>query len=64
MKAWRGLVVALGFGLCALVADVAWAQSGYPSHPVRIVVPTVAGGTVDVVIRTDVHCAAPAAPTL
>jgi tripartite-type tricarboxylate transporter receptor subunit TctC len=47
----RMLVAATAFGLVVQATDIAHAQSSYPSHPVRIVVPTVAGGTVDVVTR-------------
>jgi tripartite-type tricarboxylate transporter receptor subunit TctC len=41
-------VVTLGLGL---QAGAAVAQSTYPNRPVKIIVPTVAGGTVDVVTR-------------
>jgi tripartite-type tricarboxylate transporter receptor subunit TctC len=50
MNAFWALVAVIGLGLGGPALDSAWAQS-YPSHPVRIVVPTVAGGTVDVVTR-------------
>jgi tripartite-type tricarboxylate transporter receptor subunit TctC len=46
------------FGLLAFVAltaglpaSAAHAQSAYPNRPVRVIVPTAAGGTVDVVTR-------------
>src|SRR5215475_6800044 len=39
------LVIAIGF------VTAAQAQQPYPSRPVKIIVPTVAGGTVDVVTR-------------
>src|SRR6476660_3240061 len=42
------LLAAVGFGL--LAATQAHPQ-GYPSRPVKIIVPTVAGGTVDVITR-------------
>jgi tripartite-type tricarboxylate transporter receptor subunit TctC len=42
------LIAAAGLGVIA--ASHAQAQ-GYPSRPVRIIVPTVAGGTVDVITR-------------
>jgi len=41
------LAAALAFGACA-----ASAQSGYPDHPLRIVVPQPAGGGFDFVART------------
>src|SRR5258707_5975714 len=47
------LLAAVGFSL--LAATQAQAQGhpsqGYPSRPVKIIVPTVAGGTVDVITR-------------
>jgi tripartite-type tricarboxylate transporter receptor subunit TctC len=45
----RGLLIAMS-GLGLIVATQAQAQS-YPSRPVKIIVPTVAGGTVDVITR-------------
>src|SRR5262249_44754603 len=39
------LVIAIGF------VTAAQAQQPYPSRPVKIIVPTVAGGTVDVITR-------------
>ncbi|MGO4331770.1 tripartite tricarboxylate transporter substrate binding protein [Cupriavidus sp. 2TAF22] len=36
----------------ALCAAGAWAQSGYPNRPIRIIVPWPAGGGVDTVTRT------------
>lgn len=39
-------------GLCAaLVAGSAWAQGGFPSKPIRLVVPFAAGGSVDAFSR-------------
>src|SRR5882724_9968349 len=45
----RNLVLAAA-GLVLIVATQAQAQS-YPNRPVKIIVPTVAGGTVDVITR-------------
>jgi tripartite-type tricarboxylate transporter receptor subunit TctC len=42
------LVATAGLGLIAATRAQA---EGYPSRPVRIIVPTVAGGTVDVITR-------------
>src|SRR5580658_9133849 len=47
MNISRALILTLA--LCG--PSAAAAQSAYPAHPLRIVVPTVAGGTVDVVTR-------------
>jgi tripartite-type tricarboxylate transporter receptor subunit TctC len=44
--------IALTAVALALTAGGAWAQSGYPNRPVRIIVPWPAGGGVDVVTRT------------
>src|ERR1700730_17860824 len=45
----RSLLIAVA-GLGLFAAAPAQAQS-YPNRPVRIIVPTVAGGTVDVITR-------------
>lgn len=44
--------IALTAVALALTAGGAWAESGYPNRPVRIIVPWPAGGGVDVVTRT------------
>ena len=43
------LIVAAGVG--SILAPAAQAQDRYPNRPVKIIVPTVAGGTVDVITR-------------
>jgi tripartite-type tricarboxylate transporter receptor subunit TctC len=44
------LAAMAAFGLCLTAPAVVFAQS-YPARPVKIIVPTVAGGTVDVLTR-------------
>ena len=43
------LIVAAGVG--SILTPAAQAQDRYPNRPVKIIVPTVAGGTVDVITR-------------
>ena len=43
------MIVAAGVG--SILAPAAQAQDRYPNRPVKIIVPTVAGGTVDVITR-------------
>src|SRR5688572_591399 len=45
LKSFRALV------LCCLAPTLAFAQSGYPSKPVRLIVPFAAGGSTDIVAR-------------
>jgi tripartite-type tricarboxylate transporter receptor subunit TctC len=40
--------------LCSVASGVAWAQA-YPSRPIKIIVPFLAGGTVDIVARQIGH---------
>ena len=47
LRTLRGLVVAL-----ILVPFAAWAQTPYPSKPIRIIAPFPPGGAVDIVART------------
>src|SRR6266852_9506624 len=48
-RALLAFTVAVGLG--STVAPPAPAQERYPNRPVKIIVPTVAGGTVDVITR-------------
>ena len=43
------LIVAAGVG--SILTPAAQAQDRYPNRPVKIIVPTVAGGTVDLITR-------------
>jgi len=45
------LAFAVAVGLGVMVSPPAQAQDRYPNRPVKIIVPTVAGGTVDVITR-------------
>ena len=49
-RALPAFVVAAGLGLVVSLPP-AQAQDRYPNRPVKIIVPTVAGGTVDVITR-------------
>lgn len=63
MKQRTGIVRVMGFALPALwsICGIAAAQDGFPSRPVRLVVPVEAGGATDVQAR---HFAAEWAPRL
>nr|WP_306265556.1 tripartite tricarboxylate transporter substrate binding protein [Pararhizobium sp. IMCC3301] len=47
----RFLTRILGLSLAGLISTAAYAQSDYPSEPLRIIVPTDAGGSVDALAR-------------
>lgn len=49
---WFAFSFAVGIGLAAIAASPARAQAGFPSHPVRIIVPFSAGGSTDLVARS------------
>jgi tripartite-type tricarboxylate transporter receptor subunit TctC len=53
MKKWEvlKLAIALTVGAAAGVPVLAAAQDGYPNKPIRVVVPFLAGGSIDLVIR-------------
>ena len=38
-------------GVLGLVADVGFAQSSYPSQPIRVIIPLAPGGAIDVMVR-------------
>ena len=48
---FRSRFLVLCAALAALPAAQAWAQAGYPSKPVRVIVPSSAGGGTDIVAR-------------
>ena len=59
MRSLAAGMIALAIGICAPATwNAAWADS-YPSRPVKIIVPTPAGGPVDAVARVLAHALAP-----
>ena len=47
----RQLTLSLATTVAGLASPHVWAQSGFPSKPIKIVVPFPAGGTTDIVAR-------------
>ena len=47
----RQLALSLAATVAGLASPSVWAQSGFPSKPIKIVVPFPAGGTTDIVAR-------------
>src|SRR5262252_2883401 len=54
-----GTIAACAIGLCALATWNAAGADPYPARPVKIIVPTPAGGPVDAVARVLAHALAP-----
>jgi tripartite-type tricarboxylate transporter receptor subunit TctC len=50
MKSYKSIVSCLLASLCAAQAPLSWAQS-YPARPVRLLVPSTPGGSVDTLAR-------------
>src|SRR5262245_1096916 len=51
MQAWKPLRVAALAGALVLSAGTDAAQAGYPSAPIRVIIPLAPGGAIDVMVR-------------